>query len=231
MTPTTMGSADKKSYKNDGNAAVLRRVPATVGTVLDVGCGAGDNARILKAAGKVVDGITLSASERDEASKFCRGVVIHNLEQGLPAGLSGSYDLVLCSHVLEHICWPNKLLHDIRDRLVPGGLLVVALPNMLFYKNRWKLLAGRFEYEESGLMDNTHFRWYTFASAQRLLASSGFEVVTAEAEGSFPIPFRRSLFSRALTRPVDAWASSAFPGLFGYQMVFTARPQQESTGI
>ena len=222
-----MESVDKKSYKNDGNAGVLRRVPASARTLLDVGCGAGDNARILKASGIVVDGVTLSPVERDEAAKFCRRVVIHDLEKGLPAELSGRYDCVLCSHVLEHICWPEKLLHDIRDRLAPGGVLVVALPNLFFYKNRWNLLAGRFEYEGSGLMDNTHFRWYSFQSAQRLLIRSGFEMVSAEAEGSFPIPFRRRIFPMALTRPVDAWASARFPGFFGYQMIYSARPAND----
>ena len=223
-----MEPVDKKSYKNDGNAGVLRHVPASARTLLDVGCGAGDNARILKGSGKVVDGVTLSPSERDEAAKFCRRVVIHDLEKGLPAELSGSYDCVLCSHVLEHICWPEKLLHDIRDRLAPGGLLVVALPNMLYYKNRWRILSGRLEYEESGLMDNTHFRWYSFQSAQRLLTRNGFEMVSAEAEGSFPIPFRRRIFSAALTRPVDAWASACFPGLFGHQLIYSARPANDT---
>ncbi len=223
-----MEAVDKKSYKNAGNTSVLRLVPASVRTLLDVGCGAGDNARILKDSGIVVDGVTLSPTERDEAAPFCRRVVIHNLEKGLPAELSGRYDCVLCSHVLEHICWPERLLHDIRDRLAPGGLLVVGLPNMLFYKNRWRILTGRLEYEESGLMDNTHFRWYTFQSAQHLLARNGFEVVSAEAEGSFPIPFRRQLFSKAITRPVDAWASAKFPGLFGHQMIYSARPANDS---
>ncbi len=221
-----MEPVDKKSYKNDGNSGILRYVSASAKTVLDVGCGAGDNARILKDSGKVVDGVTLSPSERDEAEKFCRSVVIHNLENGLPPELSGSYDCVICSHVLEHICWPGKLLSDIRSRLSPQGLLVVALPNLLFYKNRWKIFSGIFEYEETGLMDNTHFRWYSFHSAQELLRRHGFEVQRAEAEGSFPIPFRRRIIPPSLTRPVDEWASTSFPGLFGYQMIFTALPRQ-----
>lgn len=221
-----MHSVEEKTYKNEGNAAVLGRVPESARTILDVGCGAGDNARILARTGRIVDGVTLSSAERDEALQHCRNVVIHDLEGGLPAELAGPYDCVICSHVLEHICWPEKLLGDIRNRLVPGGLLIVALPNVLFYKNRWKIFAGRFEYEDSGLMDNTHFRWYTFQSAQSLLTRNGFEVASAEADGSFPIPFRRKLFPMALTRSVDAWASASFPGLFGYQMIFSARPRQ-----
>jgi len=217
-----MQSVEAKSYKNEGNAGVLRRVPQTARTILDVGCGAGDNARLLALSGRVIDGVTLSVAERDEALKHCKNVLIHNLENGLPTELAGPYDCVICSHVLEHICWPEKLLRDIRGCLSPGGVLVVALPNLFFYKNRWNLLRGRFEYEDAGLMDNTHFRWYSFASAQNLLASAGFDVLRAEVEGSFPIPFRRRVFPLAVTRPVDAWASATLPGLFGYQMIFSA---------
>ena len=120
-----MTTVENKSYKNLGNASVLRQIPSGAQTILDVGCGAGDNARILSAAGKIIDGITLSISERDNAKRFCRDVVIHNLENGLPAQLIGPYDCVLCSHVLEHICWPEKLLADIRSRLHKDGLLLV----------------------------------------------------------------------------------------------------------
>jgi 2-polyprenyl-3-methyl-5-hydroxy-6-metoxy-1,4-benzoquinol methylase len=219
-------SVERKSYRNEGNAAVVRCVPETARTILDIGCGAGDNARLLARKGRVIDGITLSISERTEALKYCQTVIIHNLESGLPSELKGPYDFVICSHVLEHICWPEKLLRDIRERLSIEGRLVVALPNIFFYKNRWNLIRGRFDYEESGLMDNTHFRWYSFRSAQALLASAGFEVLRAGADGSFPIPFRRRFFSRRVTRPLDAWATASFPGLFGYQIVFIARSHQ-----
>jgi len=222
-----MKTVENKSYKNLGNSAVLRHIPSTARTILDVGCGAGDNARILAAKGKVVDGITLSISELNNAKDFCRTVIIHDLEKGLPVQLEGPYDCVVCSHVLEHICWPEKLLTDIRRCLRMDGLLLVALPNMLFWKNRCKICAGILEYHESGLMDNTHFRWYSFASAQRMLSRNGFEVLSAQAEGSFPVPLRGRVFPHQLTRPIDTWASALFPGLFGLQMIYTARVQDE----
>lgn len=218
-----MRPVERKSYKNEGNPAVLARVPGQARSILDVGCGAGDNARILARSGRIVDGVTISTVERESALKYCRNVVIYDLEKGLPGEVSGPYDCVICSHVLEHICWPQMLLGDIRTRLSPGGLLIVALPNVFFYKNRWNLLRGRFDYEESGLMDNTHFRWYSFESAQKLLTAHGFEVMNAEADGSFPLPFFRRILPSLVTGSIDAWASAIFPGLFGYQMVYCAR--------
>lgn len=226
---TTPGAAltsvAEKVYSNRGNAAVLAAVPAA-GAVLDVGCGAGDNAAVLAGRGAVVDGVTLSAEEARVAEAFCRRVFIHNLEAGLPAEISGPYDAVICSHVLEHICWPEKLLADLHRVLAPHGVLVVALPNLLHYSNRWKLLAGRVEYEPSGLMDNTHFRWYTLATAARLLERHGFMVQRRFAQGSLPLWLLRSILPRSWTARLDAGASRLRPGLFGYQMLLVAQPRR-----
>lgn len=223
MTSGRSNTVSEKVYENIGNSAVLIEIPHDCGRVLDLGCGAGDNAKILFAAGKVVDGVTLSVSEASLARPYCANVVIGDLERGLPAGLATSYDTVIASHVLEHICYPEKLFSDLRPVLLPTGLLVVALPNILFWRYRLRLLFGCFEYETSGIMDNTHFRWYSYRSAQRLLVENGFEVLKARAEGSFPLPLVRRFLPKSMSRAIDNFAASLLPGLFGYQFIITAR--------
>lgn len=135
-----------KCYLNPGNPPVVDAIPLSAKTVLDVGCGAGDNARLLRDRGCVVDGITLSESEAKTATNWCRNVVVADLEHGLPNLQADDhpYDAVLCSHVLEHLRWPQELLQQIRPRLSsqpPGtAQLVVALPNIMFYKTRFPLI-------------------------------------------------------------------------------------------
>lgn len=222
MSDTT--HIDKKIYDNSGNPEVLRVVPRDAMVVLDVGCGAGGNARILAQQGKVVDGITLSEHEANAVASFMHQVWIHNLENGLPTAIgSNAYDCVICSHVLEHIVYPEKLLSDIRTCVRANGCVVVALPNLLYHWNRFDLLRGRFEYSTEGLMDNTHVRWYTFDSAQRLLSRNGFSVQNAFVEGRFPMPMLRRYFPRKVLFNLDQWAGHAFPGLCGYQMIFVCR--------
>ena len=108
-------SVRHKIYRNEGNPCILERVPESPGLALGIGCGAGDNAAKLLAKGWKVDGITLSESEANEARKICRQVYLHNLEAGLPIAIQDHYDLIICSHVLEHICFPSKLLEEIRQ--------------------------------------------------------------------------------------------------------------------
>lgn len=209
-----------KIYQHSGNQAVVDLVPAEARAILDVGCGAGGNARLLRLRGAVVDGVTLSPAEADLARAECRSVWLHDLEDGLPAEATGPYDAVLCSHVLEHLRFADAVLRGARSVLRPGGALVVALPNMLFYRNRLRLLCGQLEYESGGLMDETHFRWYSFASAQRLLARHGFVRDIAVAEGSLPLPGLRRIIPARLLAPLDRLAVRLFPGLFGYQLLY-----------
>ena len=232
------GSVDHKRYENRGNPALLALLPNTANRVLDIGCGAGDNARLLKAMGLSVDGITLSEAEATTARQVCGSVFVHDLESGLPPHLNTTYDAVVCSHVLEHLRWPDRLLKEVREILRPNqGALLVALPNVLFYKNRWRLLAGHFDYEESGLMDASHFRWFTYASSRRLLEIAGFEVLSHSGEGSFPLPFARKVLPQRLVAAVDNTAMSLLPGLFRVpasfvrQAFFVSDPQNWLLGV
>ena len=140
-----------------------------------MGCGCGSLGKILNASGHSVDGITSLNEEYNLGSKFPNKVYLFNLELGLPEHiLHSQYDYVICSHVHEHIVYPDKLLRDIYYVLKPGGFLVVALPNIMHYKSRVKLIIGNFVYEDAGIWDNTHVKWYTFNSAKKLLTDYGF---------------------------------------------------------
>ena len=223
-TPGAAGHSDcaNRIYKNSGNLALLELIKSkSAGRALDCGCGAGDNARILAARGWDVDGITISLDEQDKAAQICKTVLITDLDAGLPAAVTGVYDLVVFSHVLEHLRNPSRVLNEIRRVLAPDGIVAVALPNVLNWRSRLRFMLGQFEYEEGGIMDNTHLRFYTFASGRRLLESNGFLVSTATVEGIFPLARKIMLPSRIVGR-LDKFAGSYWPGLFGWQLLFVA---------
>lgn len=222
-----LGSAAEKVYANSGNLEVLSKVPEDAKKILDIGCGAGDNARQLMREDRTIIGLTLSEDEAKIAGEFCDRVIVANVEQGLPEPMSG-VDVAICSHILEHICFPEKLLAGVRQSLSPNGRLIVALPNLMWYRTRFRILMGRFEYEPHGIMDNTHFRWYTFKSAQRMLEQNGYVVESAHAKGDLPLgPIRRLLPKSWFVFP-DKLACRVFPGLFGFQMVFCVRASSDA---
>ena len=214
-----------KIYTNSGNDDVLRLIKKPSSRILDVGCGGGSLGKILTENGHLVDGITISKEEYNLASEFLNNVYLYNLETGLPENLLDSqYDYVICSHVLEHIVYPEKLLKDIYCVLKPGGYLVVALPNVMHYNSRLKLMAGNFNYKDAGIWDYTHVKWYTFSSAQKLLTDSGFLIELATVTGELPLnSFFFKIFPPSTRIKIFAVLRKISKGLFGYQILITAK--------
>ncbi len=203
------------------NLPVLERVPRGVGRVLDLGCGAGALGRELKARGaREVVGVTGSEEEAAAASKRLDEVLVRDLNEFDPRPL-GLFDRVVCSHALEHLYRPERLLALVRENVAAGGALVVALPNVLHWRQRLEFCRGRFRYADGGLMARTHYRFYHWTTARALLAESGWEVTERAACGGFPLSRRLPLVGPALDRAALRLA----PGLFGFQFVIVAKPE------
>jgi len=79
--------------------------------------------------------------------------------------------------VLEHLIDPWKVLKNIRKILPPGGNVAVCLPNMQHWSVQARLATGAIHYEESGLLDRTHLRWFTRQTALQMFADCGFRMV------------------------------------------------------
>lgn len=211
-----------KIYQNSGNPPLLDMIPTkTGGRALDCGCGAGDNAGILTSRGWHVTGITISAREQEIAAQRCDKVYLADLEQGLPA-LEGKYDLVIMSHVLEHLVRPEALLCSVKRILAPDAKVAVALPNALHYRPRLEFLRGNFHYTETGPMDETHLHFYTFSTGEALLVKQGYRVINQYVQGGFPLWRFRGVLPKSMVSRIDSWACKHYPGLFGYQSLYYA---------
>jgi 2-polyprenyl-3-methyl-5-hydroxy-6-metoxy-1,4-benzoquinol methylase len=215
----------EKVYSNTGNTPLLELLPRyKMGRLLDCGCGSGDNASILCSRGWEVTGITISPREREIALKYCSTVVIADLEQGIPLSVGENYDVVLMSHILEHLVFPQTLIKDARKVLKPDGVIAVALPNVLSYPNRLKILKGQFEYTSGGIMDETHVRFYTFKTGAELLRSNGLKVISSRAEGNFPLWKLRNILPGPAVKKMNDLACAFSPGFFGTQSLYLAIP-------
>jgi SAM-dependent methyltransferase len=201
------------------NIPVLDRVPGTARRILDIGCGDGAFGRAVKARQPAtVAGVTFSDEEAARAREHLDSVVTRDLESASLVDL-GQFDCVVCSHVLEHLRDPVRVLTSLRDNLTKDGVVLVALPNVLHYRQRLAFLGGRFRYTDGGLMDRTHYRFFDWTTAQELIAEAGLTAESAEAVGGWP----GSRFAGPLRASLDRLAVAASPGLFGVQFVVTAR--------
>ncbi|MFM5889673.1 MAG: hypothetical protein ACKOQS_15530, partial [Dolichospermum sp.] len=99
------------------------------------------------------------------------------------------------------------------NNLSKEGKLIVALPNVLFFKQRWEFIKGNFKYTDGGLMDKTHFRFYDWETAYQLLIQTNWIVTQRIADVHFPLPLIRR-FVRPLEPKLNQFVSHKFPGLF-----------------
>jgi O-antigen biosynthesis protein len=146
--------------------------------VADLGCGPGTLARQFQERGCSVTGVEIDAGSAAEARPYCDELIVADLEaMDLAAAFSpGSFDAVIFADVIEHLKDPRRVLNQVRDLLSPGGCIIVSVPNVAHVSVRLELLKGQFSYEETGILDDTHLRYYTRSSITDLLQSCGYMV-------------------------------------------------------
>ena len=212
------------TYTTAGNQRLLKQLPENAKLALDLGCATGGMARALKEFDIETDGVSFNQAELDLAKPDCRNTYLQNLEQGLPAELDEQYDVVILSHVLEHIADPKRLMDDIHSVLAPGGHILCAIPNMLFFRNRMKLLAGRIEYQDRGIMDFTHVRWYSKQSLIQMFEQHDMQMQSFYGEGNIPLGPLRKLVPASFTHLLDRAFIGVAPTWFSWEFsfVFTA---------
>jgi 2-polyprenyl-3-methyl-5-hydroxy-6-metoxy-1,4-benzoquinol methylase len=226
--PREAGRKTERVYANEGNAPLVNLLPAGKYRVLDVGCGAGDNARMFmqRFPGTRVCGITQCAAEAGIAREFLSECWVCDIEENLPTALlKERFDVLVFSHVLEHLRNPELIVERVSTLLSPGGHLLIALPNIAFWRTRIRILRGHFEYESAGILDDTHVRFYTYYTALRLVTvpEGAFDVKTHTAAGSIPLwVLRTRLLPKPWSTKADSWACRRWPNLFGSQVLIRA---------
>ena len=163
---------------------VLDLMPASVGRVLDVGCGEGATGAELLRSGRAstVDGIELVPEVAALAGRHYRTVAVGDLADVDRSILDVDYDTMLCNDVLEHVADPWSVLRTLTAEHVRiGGSVFVSLPNVQCAEVVAPLLVGRFDYADDGVLDRTHLRFFTRSSARELLTSAGLTIVTEKS--------------------------------------------------
>ncbi len=192
-------------------------------TVLDLGCSAGFLDERLGQLGHKVTGVdaTESPGVRGRMSEF----VAADLEDGIPSSVGDGYDVVVAADVLEHLRRPEQLLRDIRRVVAPNGVALLCVPNFVHWYPRMRVMLGAFDYDQRGILDRTHLRFFTLRSIRRLVKHAGFRIRREEVVG---VPFevvknQPSGASRWL-RMLEHLLLGLWPSMFAYQVILEVEP-------
>jgi 2-polyprenyl-3-methyl-5-hydroxy-6-metoxy-1,4-benzoquinol methylase len=134
--------------------------------LLDIGCGNGDFLVNARDAGWDVAGIDPDPKAVANAVQRGFDVSVGSVES--LAELSGCFDAITISHVLEHVHRPRQVVQAIARLLKPGGVLYVDTPNIDSYG------AKRWGPDWRGLETPRHLVLFNLSSLIGLLEASGF---------------------------------------------------------
>jgi SAM-dependent methyltransferase len=199
------------------------------GQVLDIGCGAGYFLHEASEAGFEAEGLEFSR----EAAAFGRSHWNLRIAEGdvLSALFEdGSFDIITLWQVLEHLPRVPDALERVRALLRPGGLLVVAVPNLgswqaRIFRGRWYHLdvpRHQYHFDPSSLRSLLERRGFRVKGVDHRSAEHNWAgIMGSIVEFS---PSRISLAGRALRRIVGrplAQAAARIEAAFGRGGTFT----------
>lgn len=167
-------------YYENRRFDIIEQISIKPRRVLDIGCGSGSTLKLIKEhfPNAITVGIEAFKEAAENARKVCDEVHCLDLNEcQLSSSTLGEYDLIMCSDVLEHLVDPQRTLKELKELLSPNGVLLISLPNIRFIGVSLPLLLwGKFEYQDSGILDKTHLRFYTKSSAKKMIENSGYTI-------------------------------------------------------
>lgn len=162
------------------NHDLLGLMPTGAQRVVEVGCMHGALAQAYRRINPAVHytGIDIDPDYAQVAATHCQRSLAVDIER-LPAPEFDTLfpsDCWVFGDCLEHLRNPWGLLRRIRDRIDASGRMVVCLPNAQHWSVQMRLASGRFHYEDSGLLDRTHLRWFTRLTMVEMFQEAGWRV-------------------------------------------------------
>lgn len=167
------------SYFEGESQQIIKYVPENINIVLDVGCSSGGFGQLLKQKGLTVWGVEPNAKAASVAESKL-DMVINSLfdDSILPVVGNTKFDCIFFNDVIEHFIDPLSALELCKKILSPGGCIISAIPNVLQYGNILTILKKQdWEYVDAGILDRTHFRFYSKKSIIRLFEEAGYSIL------------------------------------------------------
>jgi len=174
--------------------------------MLDCGCGDGEFTAKMADVVEATKIIGIDVAAEQIAVARTRGIegIVGNLDLGLPFG-NESVDLVVASHIIEHVSDTDMLLRESYRVLKHGGYVVMSTPNLAAFTNILFLILGKqptiAEVSDVALVGTwsprggevarkgpAHRRIFTLAALKGLLQHYGFQCEKTVRSGFLPLP-------------------------------------------
>jgi 2-polyprenyl-3-methyl-5-hydroxy-6-metoxy-1,4-benzoquinol methylase len=181
---------------SDYRPEMLAFIPSDAKKLLDIGCSTGLFGKQIKSRQTAeIWGVELNEKAVVQAIGRLDKVITGNIFDVLDDLPNAYFDCIIFNDLLEHLIDPYSLLSQISQKLGNGGVIVSSIPNVRFILNLRSLLIYKdWKYEDYGILDRTHLRFFTLNSIKYMFNSLGFKITLIK--GINPInTFKFKLFN------------------------------------
>ena len=176
-------SGDRQGYATNFRnwmRSELRRLPRDA-TILEVGCGDGAFTKDLAEYSSDITALDISAHQIQLNARAYPDLrfLQHDVSERLPFD-EGTFEVIWCSEVLEHLFDPGFALREMFRVMAPGGKLLVTVPYHGLFKN---VMIALFKWDEHFAPTHPHVRFFTRNTLARAAANAGFAVTRTRTCG------------------------------------------------
>lgn len=192
-------------YHSQQRTEMLRYLPEDVKVILDVGCSEGGFGELVKKQRNAeVWGIELFPLAAEKAMARLDRVFVGNIENDKFDIPEHYFDCIVFNDVIEHLYSPWDVLIQVKKLLKKNGIIVASIPNIRYFAHIKNLLQkGDWDYEDCGLMDRTHIRFFTVNSMRKMFNECGYEVEKIEGIKFVEFPWKLNLLNKLLRNRLD----------------------------
>jgi len=166
-----------QTYFQHVRSEIAPLLPAGAAHILDVGAGAGRTSAWLRSRYPGCHSVALEGDPAmlEELKQNVDVAHIVDLNGAIPD--VGAPDLILLLDVLEHLMRPQDLLSHLTSVMAEGATVIFSCPNVAHASVSVPLLLrGKFDYQDAGILDRTHLRFFVRESAIALMNQAGLIV-------------------------------------------------------
>lgn len=178
-----MPEKKEAKYYESARRDLIRLIPQDAKHILDVGCGAGAlGAAIKEEKGGHIEmtGIELDIYAADKAKKVLNKVIVGDTEAIELPFPKEYFDCIIYGDVLEHLIDPWGTLVKHKAFLKSGGSVIASIPNIAHYRIIKMLGKKEWNYDNAGIIDKTHLRFFTIKSIKKMFDEADFKILKIE---------------------------------------------------
>lgn len=165
-------------YYRSPRPELQAHVPLRAKRVLDCGCGGGEFGLALKQRGaREVCGIEIVERAYAFAKERLDHAILGSIEELQLPWEDEYFDCVVFGDVLEHLVEPVAALRKVSRVLSRDGVIVMSIPNIRFWQQVMMHANGRWQYEDAGIMDRTHLRFFCAPDMCQMVVDAGLDVL------------------------------------------------------